>query len=535
MRRLIEAEEAKRILSQVRIGYDVEELSILDAVGKVAAENVFSPINLPPFSRSLRDGYAVMSEDVFNATELNPVKLEVVGRINAGEDKRLRIEHGKAVEVATGAVMPENADSVVMVENTFQEGNTVFVKKAVSPKENVMLEGADIQQGELLLREGEVIDGIRAGLLAGVGIGTVRVKSMRIGIISTGDELVEPGKPLSPGKIYDVNSYTLYSEVRNLGAEPVLFGIVGDSMDELESSLTAAAEKCHAIVTSGSTSAGKGDLLYRIAESRGEMVFHGVRVKPGKPFFYAEFEGRPLFGLPGFPTSCLTIFREFVSDVIARNLGYQLKPKTLRGFVARRIYSEGRRELLPVFVAGNRIFPVEKGSGAITSLSEATAYLEIEEGEEIIEKGSEREVKIFGEVYDYVFGGLDVMDLIEVEGRVKRAYVKPELAALEFARKNFDAVFLRGDSFSVEYGFAGRDGKVGAVSGYGMEADFMARNHVQLINLLKAGAVDGAYLLKPFADKHGIEIEIVGEVGLGFRAIEELEEPIRRQIDLLTK
>ncbi|AKG91485.1 molybdenum cofactor synthesis domain [Geoglobus ahangari] len=535
MRRLIEAETAKEILSQVRIGYSVKEVAITEALGRVSAEDVFSPINIPPFRRSTRDGFAVISEDVSLASESSPVKLEVVGKVDAGEGTSLKIGRGQAVEISTGAVMPENADAVVMVENARVEGNVVWVKKGVSPKENVMSAGSDVQEGEVLVRAGEVIDTLKLGLLAGAGYGRVKVREMRVGIISTGNELTMPGEELEAGKIYDVNTYTIYAELKKLGATPVIYGIARDDREEMEDILEKALSECDAVITSGSTSAGKGDILYRIVEEKGEMVFHGVRVKPGKPFFFARVDEKPVFGLPGFPTSCLTIFLEFVAPAVARSLGYRIRRRVVRGRLAKRIYSEGRRELMPVFVVGNRIYPVEKGSGAITSLSEASGYMEIEEGEEIIERGSEREVRLFGKVYDYAFAGIDVFDLLELDAEVKGMYMSPELALLEFSRQSVDGVFYPDGEFEFGLVFAGKKGKTGAVSGYGVSADFLAKNHAQLVNLFRLGRLDGIYLLRPFAERFGIDGEEVGEVGIGFRSTPELEGVIGDQLRRLSR
>ena len=535
MRRLIEAERAKEILSKVRIGWKVIEVPLTEAVGRVSAVDIFSPISIPPFRRSTRDGFAVISDDVSMAGETNPVRLEVTGKVDAGEDTQLSVKHGQAVEVSTGAVMPGNADAVVMVENTRTEGNYVWIRKGVAPGENVMNAGSDVQEGEVLVREGELIDTLKLGLLAGAGYSRVKVKEMKIGIVSTGNELVMPGDELGGGKIYDVNTYTLFSEVKRLGATPVIYGIARDSREEMEEMLGRALMECDAVITSGSTSAGKGDILYRIVEERGEMVFHGVRVKPGKPFFYAEVDKKPVFGLPGFPTSCLTIFLEFVADTIARNLGYRLERRTVRGRLAKRVYSEGRRELMPVFIAGERIYPVEKGSGAITSLSEASGYMEIAEGEEIIERGSERDVRLFGKTYDYVFAGLDVFDLLEIDAEVKRFYISPQIALLEFSRQTVDCVFYPENEFRFDLIFAGEDGKTGAVAGYGVEADFMARSHAQLVNLFRLGRLDGIYLLRPFAERYEIEGKNAGEVWVGFRSTQELENVIRDQLARLSK
>ncbi len=535
MRRLIEAEQAKKILSRVKIGFDVLTLPLHLSAGRVIAESVYSPINIPPFRRATRDGFAVLSDDVVGADERNPVILEISGKIEAGEFRSLRVDSGKAVEIATGAVMPENADAVVMVENTEIRDGVVYVRKSPSPGENVMNEGSDVMAGEVLAREGEVIDTLKIGLLAGAGIGEVRVRDMRIGIVSTGNEILMPGQKIEPGKIYDVNSFTLFSEIRKLGATPVMIGVARDDESEMVEVLDRALNECHAIVTSGSTSAGKGDLLYRIVEREGEMIFHGVRVKPGKPFFFGVVDEKPVFGLPGFPTSCLTIFMEFVADVIAGNLGYRLNRKTVPGKVAKRIFSEGRKELMPVILVRNRIFPVEKGSGAITSLSESSGYIEIEEGEEIIDRGAVREVKLFGKVYDLAVGGLDIHELVEWEGEVKRLTTDPELARLEFMRGNLDAAFFLGGDCSITYGFYGREGRKGAVSGYGIEADVYAKSHQHLVSMLRLGMVDGIYLLEPFAERFGLEIKILGSAEVGFEAVEWLEDKIESHLKRFRK
>ena len=535
MRRLLEAEEVKEILSKVKIGFEVKEMPILDSLGKVSSEDVFSRIDIPPFRRSTRDGFAVLSGDVTNASEMKAVRLKVVGKIEVGESKRMRIKQGEAVEVSTGSMIPENADAVVMIENVEVENGNIWVKKQVSPGENVMNAGSDVEIGEVILRRGEKIDEMKIGLLSGAGYNSVRVRIMRIGIISTGDELVKPGEPLKDAGIYDVNSYTLFAQLKMLGAEPVLYGIVRDDEKEMEDALRIAAGECDAVLTSGSTSAGRGDLLYKVVEKVGKIVFHGVRVKPGKPFFYGEIEGKPVFGLPGFPTSCLTIFTEFVKPVIARNLGIKSKPETVSGRMAKRVYSEGRREFLPVFVVRDRIHPIEKGSGAITSLSEASGYIEILDGEEVIERGSAREVRLFGKKYDYLVAGCDIIDLLELDGQIKRVYMNPELARLEFKMNAIDAVFFKDGEYRIPYGFAGKKGKSGAASHYSIDADVHVKNHSQLLNLFRLGKLDGVYMLKPFADRFGIEIEILGEIEIGFESIEELEKTISDQLNRLTK
>lgn len=284
MKRLIEVEEAKKLLAAINISAEKREVFVLDAVNKFSAENVFAPVDLPPFDRSTRDGYAVLSEDVVSASETNPVKLKIVGTIEAGEFKSVRISSGECVKIATGAVIPEKSDAVVMVENCEEHGGYVFVKKAVAPRENVMLKGSDVAEGELVVREGERLTPEKIGLLSGLGLRKVKIYDLRIAVFSTGNEIALPGERLDRGKIYDVNGFAIVSSLRNLGFSAEFLGILKDDVKEMRRRLLEASKKYGVVVTSGATSAGEKDLLIEAVKEIGEIVFHGVRIKPGKPF-----------------------------------------------------------------------------------------------------------------------------------------------------------------------------------------------------------------------------------------------------------
>ena len=530
MRKLITVEEAKSILESLRIPTEVREVSLLDSLNKFSAENVFSPMDLPPFNRSTRDGYAVISEDVLLASEESPVRLKVIDSIEAGESKRVKLSKGCCVKVATGAILPENSDAVVMVENAGEEGGIAIVKKAVSPKENIMLRGADIGEGELVLREGERITPEKVCLLSGLGIEKVKIRDVKIGVFSTGNEIVPPGESLDFGKIYDVNGFGIVSFLRNAGFSADFLGILRDDVGEMERNLLEASKEYSVVITSGATSAGERDLLVEAVKRLGEVVFHGVRIKPGKPFLVAKISKAVLFGLPGFPVSALTILHEFVKPVLLRAVGAKEREKKFEGVVAKRIYSEGRRELLPVVLAGGRIFPIEKGSGAITSLTNASGYLEIKENEEVIERGEKRVVKVFSETYDVVVAGLDVLKLLN------GAYFLTsniDLAKAEYALGNVDLAVVPGEETTVKFLFVGREGRTGCVEGYGIRAEITFRDHFQLFYSLKKGKIDGGFFAKPFTRFFNLKGEISEEVKVDvLTRREDLKERVSKLLSL---
>jgi len=528
VRKLISVDEAKGILDAIEVNASKKVVPLFEAFGKYAAEDVFAPMDLPPFSRSTRDGYAVISEDVTLASEKSPVKLKIVGKIEAGENKRISLNKGECVKVSTGAIVPSNCDAVVMVENTEESGEFVFVKKAVAPKENVMAKGSDVSEGDLIVKKGERITPEKIALLSGLGFSEVAIVDVKTAVFSTGNEIVLPGQKLEFGKIYDVNGAVLTAHLRNYGFSAEFLGILKDDVEVMSESILKAAEKYSVIITSGATSAGEKDLLVEAVKEVGEILFHGVSVKPGKPFLVAKINDATLFGLPGFPASALTIFHEFVLPVLVKSVGGKLERRTVDGVVAKRIYSEGRRELLPVVVAGGRIFPIEKGSGAVTSMANASGYMEIHDNEEIIERGEKRRVYVFSKTHDYAFAGLDILKLLPLDHYFLTENVS--LAVAEFSAGNVDAALTPGDEYDVNVVFSGESGKVCAVSGYGVEADLYVKDHYQLIYLLKSGKVTGAYFVEPFARRFKVSGELVGKVSVSLLT---KDETIRAEFEKL--
>ncbi len=398
-RKLISVEKAREIIDNLQVFPGQEGLALENAHGKILAEDIVAEINVPSFARAIMDGYAVRAEDTYACSETEPAGLKVLGNIPAGSDAKFTISAGEAVEIATGAPIPEGADSVVMVEYSAEENGTVFIYRPVTVGENIMKPGSDILKGERVLRAGRKLGTREIGVLASVGKNDVPALKLQIGIISTGDELVRPGDKLALGQVYDANSYTLCAGVQECGAFPLLYGIVKDNETVMRKALETAVSECALILTSGSTSSGAGDVMYRLIDEIGETIAHGINIKPGKPVVIGMIKGVPVIGLPGNPTSALIIFNEFVAPLLRKALGAGTELKKVEnGVMGTGFRSEGRQQLLPVGLIRGRVYPADRGSGAITSLSGADGFIEIPPSTEFIEAGTPVEVTLFGEV-----------------------------------------------------------------------------------------------------------------------------------------
>ena len=387
-RDLIDAAEAQRLIDALPIEpARAHPVPLENAVGRVLAAAQTAPIDVPGFDRAAMDGYAVRAADTFAASETDPVSLRLTGAIHAGEPATQTVSAGSCVEISTGAVMPAGADAVVIVERTERSDDEVAVYRPVAPGQNMMAAGADIAAGTPALRAGTIIAPRVVGLLAAMGVDEVLVRDRpQVGIISTGDELVRPGETLTPtaGQIYDVNSYTVAAAVEEAGGVPVLYPHAGDTYTEMEAQLREAAAACDLVVSSGSTSASAVDVIYRVIEDAGELLAHGVAVKPGKPMLIGRFSDSAYIGLPGYPVSALTIFRRFVAPRLRAAAG---RPPASAPTITGRMleegrFGEGRLRLMPVGVIADEsgdplVYPVDKGSGATTSLVEADGVVSV--------------------------------------------------------------------------------------------------------------------------------------------------------------
>jgi len=434
-RKLLSVEDALKKLQEHYIAKPLgsEEVPVDKSLGRVLSEDIVSMVDVPSFDRATMDGFAAIAEDTFSAQEDKPVKLKIVGKVEAGDKPKIEVARGEAVEIATGAPVPKGADAVVMVEQTDQKDDVVSIFKAVAPGENIMGAGTDIMAGENVLRTGQEITSREIGLLAALGKSRVNVyRKPRVAIISTGNELIPSGQQLEYGRIYDINSKTLAGAILESGCEPVPLGICSDDPEEMKTKIQQALLVADLIVTSGSTSAGAGDILYRILgdfDGPG-IVVHGLSVKPGKPLIIAVIEGKPLFGLPGYPTSALMMFNLIVKPNISKIAGRAVETATwLEGKVASKIFSaKGRRELLPVHIVKDEVgkhlvYPVLSGSGAITSLALADGFIDIPQNQEFIEEGETVRVELFSprfQAADLVFIGSHCIGLDILFSRLRR-------------------------------------------------------------------------------------------------------------------
>ncbi|MDM7275508.1 MAG: molybdopterin biosynthesis protein [Thermoprotei archaeon] len=399
----------------------VEEIDISEAYGRVLAEDVYSPVDVPPFDRSTVDGYAVRAEDLYGVDELNPGRLEVVGSVKPGRVAEGRVDVGGAMEISTGAPLPAGSNAVVMVEYTKYEGGSIIVYKSVVPGENVVSAGSDIMMGELVLRRCTALREREIGVLAAVGLRRVKVYAKpRVAIISTGDELKPPGSPLEPGMIYDINSYSIAASLKSLGAEPVILGIVGDDPEAMSKLIGDAERGYDLVIVSGGTSAGPTDVVYRILDSLGPpgVVVHGLKVKPGKPTVIAVSKsGKLIIGLPGYPGSALMIFNLIVKPLISRMLCLHTPEPRVKARLAVRVEgARGRRGLHPVSLidtgAGIIAYPMPAESGAIKSLAYSDGFIAVPETVEYLDEGETVEVTLFSSEYRpadlYIVGSHDV-------------------------------------------------------------------------------------------------------------------------------
>lgn len=393
---------------------DAEEVTLAEALGRVLADDVVATVDVPSFDRSNYDGYAVRAADTYGAREEDPRRLALCDEVlSTGVIPQGEVTAGTAMEIATGGVLPRGADAVMMVEYTETPSpqpspggrGSVLVAKAVTPGFGVSFAGSDVMAGETVLRRGQVLSSRETGVLAAIGADTVSVRRRPIvAIVSTGDEIIEPGTAMRPGLVYDSNARILADAVRELGGLPLPMGIIRDDLDQLRDVLRRALDEADVVLLSGGTSKGAGDLSYRVVSELSEpgIVAHGVALKPGKPICLAGQRGKPVVILPGFPTSAIFTFHEFVAPVI-RMLGGRpaMQRATVDAQLAVKVNSDvGRTEYLLVgLVEGPdalAAYPMGKGSGSVTTFSHADGFVTIDRHEEIVEAGAPVVVQLLG-------------------------------------------------------------------------------------------------------------------------------------------
>ncbi len=396
----IPLEEAQqRLREAARPVARVETVPLEHLAGRVLADDVVARTNVPPFARAMMDGYAVRADDTVGATPDTPRELSVIGRVFTGEVFTGHVGAGEAVEIATGAPLPGGATAVVMVEDTTPGATTdrVIVRGRVGPGQHVGRAGADIAHGEEVLRAGDHLLPARVGVLAALGLREASVYARpRVAIVSPGNEVVPPGTPLRPGQIHAVNRTTLGAIVAEHGGEPAPLAVAADTLDALHDALAETAG-CDAIVFSGGSSVGDRDLLIDLLHGRGEVIFHGVATRPGKPTAFGRIDGVPIFGMPGNPTSCLTnAYVMLVPSLRALAHLPPFRPQVVRVPLARRVTSApGRTQFYTVRLLDGLAEPAFKASSDITSMAHADGYVEIAAEVTALEAGSLVDVVLF--------------------------------------------------------------------------------------------------------------------------------------------
>ncbi|MGH9371066.1 MAG: molybdopterin molybdotransferase MoeA, partial [Vicinamibacterales bacterium] len=364
----------------------------------VVAREVRSHVDVPPFARAGMDGYAVRAEDTFGANRQEPKTLRCIEQVFTGQVPSRTVAEGECTEIATGAPLPEGADAVVMVEESEKDASgDVRIFTPVYPRQNVGRQGADIHTGQTVLHPGDLLNASRVGALAALGAVDVDVYARpRVAILSTGNEIVDPGEPLAPGHIYDINKFTLAAIVGEHGGIAETHRTAADTIDDLSRAIDECLD-ADVLVFSGGSSVGERDLILDVIAQKGEILFHGIAVKPGKPTAFGVIREKIVFGMPGYPTSCLSNAYMLLVPVLRRMAHLPVHAvRTMSAPLGQRIVSTtGRHQFYTVRIVDGIAQPAFKASGDITSMSLADGYIEIPAQTDIVEKGEMVEVKLF--------------------------------------------------------------------------------------------------------------------------------------------
>lgn len=392
----------EKIFRKLRV-LGVEEVSVYECYGRVLAKDVIANFDVPEFEKSAMDGYAVIAEDTFGASQTNPMILKLVGKVAVGEVPRTRIGGGEAVRVYTGSAIPENANAVVPIEYTREENGFVHIFASVAPYKNVVRRGEDVKEGEVVLRKGEILQPQDAGILASLGFSSVEVyKRPRVAVISTGNELISPGEKREIGKVYNSNVPMVCNALAEHGFKASSLGIAKDEFGEVEKKLLEALEY-DVIVFTGGTSVGSHDLVPEVVSKHGEIFFHGVAMRPGMPSAFGVVEKKPVFMLPGSPTACFLALNTFVIPGLYRMMGIRILERRgakKKGILQARVASEiGIRSYVRVLWENGKVYPMRiSGSSILSPLVKSNALLEVPEEVEGYEEGEEVEVTLLRDI-----------------------------------------------------------------------------------------------------------------------------------------
>ncbi|MBQ8083473.1 MAG: molybdopterin molybdotransferase MoeA [Clostridia bacterium] len=400
MLNVVTREEAVRIiLEKIPEAADVETVGLPDALGKVVAEDILSPEDLPAYARSTVDGFAVRAADTYGCSEALPAMVTYAGKVLMGEDEKRVLPKGSCMQVPTGGQVPEGADAVVMVEHSEDLGDEFrYMLKPVAPGENVNAKGDDIALGGVAVPKGTLIEPRHTAVLAALGISELNVrKPLTVGILSTGDELVDYTETPKGTEIRNINSVTLAAAVQALGCIAKTYPIVPDEEVALRAAIDTVRKECDFLIISGGSSVGERDNVNRVLASFGEVYFHGVALKPGKPTMFAMLDGDvPAFGLPGHPAAAFYTFHLFAKPAILKRRGAIAVPRYVEAELSQKVPSNhGREEILGVALENGKAVPLPAKSGVVSVLSKADGTITIPRDLEGLERGAKVKVLLF--------------------------------------------------------------------------------------------------------------------------------------------
>ncbi len=400
MLNVVTREEAVRIiLEKIPEAAEAETIGLSEALGKVVAEDILSPEDLPAYARSTVDGFAVHAADTYGCSEALPAMVTYAGKVLMGEDEKRVLPKGSCMQVPTGGQVPDGADAVVMVEHSEDLGDQFrYMLKPVAPGENVNAKGDDIALGEVAVPKGTLIEPRHTAVLAALGISELKVrKPLTVGILSTGDELVDYTETPKGTEIRNINSVTLAAAVEALGCHAKQYPIVPDEEDALREAIDTVRKECDFLIISGGSSVGERDNVNRVLASFGEVYFHGVALKPGKPTMFAMLDGDvPAFGLPGHPAAAFYTFHLFAKPAILKRRGAIAVPRYVEAELSQKVPSNhGREEILGVALEDGKAVPLPAKSGVVSVLSRADGTITIPRDLEGLERGAKVKVLLF--------------------------------------------------------------------------------------------------------------------------------------------
>lgn len=395
----VELEEAIELMTQsIEEIIDFDEIELIDACGRISEEDIYAPMNNPPFDRSPLDGYALIADDTKGASKETIKTLNVVDVIYAGGDSKRTIKKGEAIRIMTGAKMPKGANCVIRQEQTNYGEDKVEIYKELSEYDNYCFAGEDIKEGDLLIKKGELLTYVHIGILSSMGITKIKVKSKpRIALLVTGDEVGIPGEPLKEGKIYDSNLHLLYSRLNEFGLKPVIYEIIGDSGEKVSKRICEIADNVDLIITTGGVSVGQKDILHDALPLIGaKRLFWKVNLKPGTPAMYSLYKNKPILSLSGNPFAALTTFELLARPILAKiTQNKNLHTQEVMGIMEDEFNKPSvRRRFIRAYFNDGKVSFVENkhSSGMLASMVGCNCLIDVSEGTPKLNKGDKVEV-----------------------------------------------------------------------------------------------------------------------------------------------